>query len=62
MDFGTQENIRAGQATPGLQKLSGDVLANSFWCECDADKASPGFMRTSMLRVSGKAGHPMSEL
>lgn len=57
MDSGTQQSIRAGQATPRLQKLSGDILNNSCALVASGrkareDKSLPGFMKLNKFEVS----------
>lgn len=57
MDSGTQQSIRAGQATPRLQKLLGDILTNSYELVASGgkvrgDKFLSGLMKINKLKVS----------
>lgn len=61
MDSGTQQNIRVGQATPRLQKLSGDIVTNSYALVASGgpvrrDKAPLGLMKISELNMSEMQG------
>lgn len=57
MDSGIQQSIKEGQATPRLQKLSGDILTNSCALvasggKVKGDKSLPGLMKINKLKVS----------